>query len=101
MGPYRVFGATISLSFSCINQIDLIHQAISIPIVLMPIGNLIFNLVQRFYHHFSSMKIVSYTVVDAIVRILFADGNGTYHIEIQFKQAAALGFEIVGFSSTT
>lgn len=47
------------------------------------------------------MKIVSYTVVDAIVRILFADGNGTYHIEIQFKQAAALGFEIIGFSSTT
>ena len=95
MRPNGIFGTSISLAETCVNNKYLVHFAVTIPVVVFIVYVFISHLASLQYH--VSCLCIHITILGmcAIVSHVLRQSIGTYHVEIQFKLSVTLCQEII------
>ena len=95
VGPNGVGVCPACFTVACIDDIDLVHLAIVVPVVLCEIYTCLVGQMDSLAHHLGRVQVVAVGVVAAVVRHVLADSHGTHHIEGEVKLSITTSVKIV------
>ena len=94
MRPDGIISAAVSLALTGIDHIDLLHGAVSVP-VIVGIVHILVGKLDSFNHHLCRVLVAAVTVVAAIVCLRVADRYRANDVKGQLEQPLALRLEVV------
>ena len=94
MRPDSVFISAISLSTSCIEEVNLVYFAITVPVIFCKV-NIVVGKQESLRYHRSRAHVVAISIIFAVVGIVIGKCYRTYNVEVQVENTLTLRQEVV------